>query len=149
MRYGHQPHLTRVQSPRIFLDSADDVTAVYDAFEEEYSRVYSRAATYLAGGVEISGITLWSTIPTSKVELPVLKLEKPNSSHARKVIRPTFWGAEKGWIETPVYENSLLKPGNRVEGPAIIEAVDTTIVLDDEHDYRIDERTSGLIEKKG
>ena len=149
MRYGHQPHLTRVQSPRIFLDSADDVTAVYDAFEEEYSRVYSRAATYLAGGVEISGITLWSTIPTTKVELPVLKLEKPDASHARKVTRPTFWGAEKGWIETPVYENSLLKPGNRVEGPAIIEAVDTTIVLDDEHDYRIDERTSGLIEKKG
>jgi N-methylhydantoinase A/oxoprolinase/acetone carboxylase beta subunit len=99
MRYGHQPHLTRVQSPRIFLDSAEDVTAVYDAFEEEYSRVCTagRRPTWLVAS-RFPGITLWSTIPTSKVELPVRSW-----SQASSCLRypPTFWKCGKRMDRDP------------------------------------------------
>ena len=39
-----------------------------------------------------------------------------------------------------------LRPGNRVMGPAIIEAPDTTIVIDPSKIFRIDERGNGIIE---
>ena len=38
-------------------------------------------------------------------------------------------GAGFGWIDTPVYDASRLQPGHALAGPAVIEAIDTTIVL--------------------
>ncbi|MCZ7526700.1 MAG: hypothetical protein M5U14_10175 [Acidimicrobiia bacterium] len=50
-------------------------------------------------------------------------------------------------MATNVYDLELLKPGNEVAGPAVIEAVDTTVVVDPDRVFRIDERGSGLVEK--
>lgn len=148
LRYGLQPHVTRIRSPRHQLASREDVGQIYEAFEDEYARVYSRAATFLTGGVEIVGMTLWSTVQTQKLDLPVHPLEGEDPSAARKGLRPVFWGTEHGWIDSSVYDLGSLKPGNRVEGPAVIEATDTTIVIDLERSFRVDERGSGVIERK-
>lgn len=149
MRYGQQPHVTRIRSPRIFLEGADDVRAIYAAFEEEYGRVYSPSATFLSGGVEIVGFTLWSTIRTRKLSLPHLRMEGEDSAAALKANRPTFWGPERGWLDTKVYDPVALRPGNRVEGPAILEAVDTTIVVDPGRVFHVDERGNGVIKIQG
>jgi N-methylhydantoinase A/acetophenone carboxylase len=148
LRYGLQPHVTRIRSPRLELASREDVAQVYEAFEDEYTRIYSQAATFLAGGVEIVGMTLWSTVQTQKLDLPIHRLESADPSAARKGVRPVFWGPEHGWIESHVYDLANLKPGNHVEGPAIIEAIDTTIVIDLERTFRVDERGSGVIDRK-
>lgn len=149
VRYGMQPHQTRIRSPRLHLASPEDVHQVYDAFEREYSRIYSKSATFLAGGVEITGFTLWSVIQTRKLDLPVLSLAKPDPSAARKGSRPTFWGPDIGWSDTPIYTLTGLQPGNVIEGPAVVEAPDTTIVVDPTRLFRIDERGNGTITVKG
>lgn len=149
LRYGLQPHVTRIRSPRLNLGSPEDVAEVYRAFEDEYARVYSRAATFLTGGVEIVGMTLWSIVHLEKLDLPVHRLQGGDPSAARKGSRPVFWGPERGWIDSAVYDLAALKPGNRVEGPAVIEATDTTIVIDPERAFRVDERGSGVIERQG
>lgn len=148
LRYGLQPHVTRIRSPRLGLGSREDVAEVYDAFENEYARIYSRAATFLSGGVEIVGMTLWSTVRAQRLDLPVVPLQGADSSTARKSVRPVFWGPEHGWIESGVYDLASLKPGNVVDGPAVIEAIDTTIVVDADRSFRVDERGSGVIERK-
>jgi N-methylhydantoinase A len=33
------------------------------------------------------------------------------------------------WLDTPIYDGAMLRPGHRLVGPAIIEEVDTTIVV--------------------
>lgn len=146
VRYGLQPHVTRIRSPRLSIGSAQDVKDIYEAFENEYSRIYSKAATFLSGGVEIAGMTLWSIVRTKKLELPAHKLEGEDASEARKGHRPTFWGPETGWLDSGVYELDRLKPGNRLDGPAVVEALDTTIVIDPDRRFRIDERGNGIIE---
>lgn len=146
VRYGLQPHVTRITSPRLRLASAEDVQAVYEAFEREYGRIYSSGATFLQGGVEITGMTLRSTVRTTKLELPDLPLVGTDSSDARKSARPTFWGPDRGWLDTPVYELDGLRPGNVVEGPGIVETPDTTIVVDPASLFRIDQHLSGIIE---
>ncbi|MFQ5517002.1 MAG: hypothetical protein ACE5E8_05445, partial [Acidimicrobiia bacterium] len=148
-RYGLQPHVTRFRSPRIFIDSDEDVQEIYAAFDAEYTRLYSKAASFLAGGVEITGVTLWSTITTRKQQLPVLPLEGSDPAAARKGERPTFWGPKVGWLGSTVFSLDDLRPGNEVTGPAIVEAIDTTIVIDPGRTMRVDERGSGVIEWAG
>ena len=148
VRYGMQPHQTRIRSPRLHLSSPEDVQEVYAAFEREYSRVYSPSATFLAGGVEITGFTLWSVIQTRKLDLPKLATSPPDPSGARKGSRRAFWGPEVGWSDTSVFLLPELKPGNVVEGPAIVEAPDTTIILDPSRLFRIDDRGNGVIEAR-
>jgi N-methylhydantoinase A/oxoprolinase/acetone carboxylase beta subunit len=148
MRYGLQPHVTRIRSPRIRITSASDVAEVYQAFETEYSRIYSPAATYLAGGVEILGFTLWAAIRSHKLALPVLAPATRGVEEAGKGRRPAFWGPERGWIDTPVYDLSLLGPGHRLDGPVLLEGRDATVVVDPERWFRIDDRGNGVIERK-
>jgi N-methylhydantoinase A len=148
MRYGLQPHVTRIRSPRLVLDSEDDVRAVYDAFETEYARIYSPAATFLAGGVEVVGFTLWSAIRTRKLDLPRLPPWTGTVDGAAKSKRPTYWGPERGWLDTPVYDLGRLGPGASVAGPTILEAPDTTLVIDPDRSFHIDERGNGFIDLK-
>ncbi len=148
MRYGLQPHVTRIRSPRLALGSDDDVRAVYEAFETEYARVYSPAATFLAGGVEVVGFTLWSAIRTRKLNLPELPPWTGSVEEAAKSRRPTFWGPERGWLDTPVYDLALLGPGPVIDGPALLEAPDTTLVIDPDRSFRIDGRGNGFIDLK-
>ncbi|WP_420419724.1 hydantoinase/oxoprolinase family protein [Pacificispira sp.] len=39
------------------------------------------------------------------------------------------WFAETGWTETPIVPRASLPPGSVLDGPAIVEQLDTTIVL--------------------
>jgi len=147
MRYGQQPHVTRIRSPRLRVDGPDDVAEVYRAFETEYARIYSPAATFLPGGVEILTFTLWSAVRTRKLDLPVLPPWTGSLAEARKGSRPTFWGPERGWISASVYDLARLGPGPSIEGPAVIEAADTTIVIDPDHAFCVDRRGNGVIDR--
>lgn len=66
-------------------------------------------------------------------EIPVFPVSpKADSSAAIKARRPVCFAAGAGsfvWIDTPIYDAAKLAPGHELLGPAVIEAVDTTIVL--------------------
>jgi N-methylhydantoinase A/acetophenone carboxylase len=50
-------------------------------------------------------------------------------------------------ITTPVFSYEELRPGNVVEGPAVIEGEYTTLVLPALMRFSIDERGLGILEK--
>jgi N-methylhydantoinase A/acetophenone carboxylase len=147
IRYGLQPHVTRIRSPRLRIASASDVAEVYQAFEAEYARIYSPAATYLAGGVEILGFNLWSGIRTRKLALPLLPPAGWALDEAAKGRRPAFFGPERGWIDTPVYDLSRLGPGHHLQGPVLLEGSDVTVLVEPGRTFRVDERGNGVIER--
>ena len=68
------------------------------------------------------------------------------SSDAYKGKREAFWHELGGYQATDTYELSLLEPGNKIEGPAIIEAADTNIVLPPQRTFSINEYMSGIME---
>lgn len=49
-----------------------------------------------------------------------------DASQAIKERRPVYFG---DWIDTPIYDGDRLRAGNRIDGPAIVEEVTTTIVV--------------------
>ncbi|OPY75687.1 MAG: Acetophenone carboxylase gamma subunit [Syntrophorhabdus sp. PtaU1.Bin058] len=61
--------------------------------------------------------------------------------------RPVCWEKGTGMVETPIYNRSNLLPGNVVEGPAIVEALDTTYVIRKGWTYRVDEYLNGIFEE--
>jgi N-methylhydantoinase A len=51
----------------------------------------------------------------------------PDPSHALQGNREVFSIERDSRIPLPVYDDKLLRPGNVIEGPAIVNAHDTTI----------------------
>ena len=63
------------------------------------------------------------------VEKPKLEAEKRTVGVPGKPLGVRRVYFEEGWVEASVYRITSLGPGDAVEGPSIIEAADSTIVL--------------------
>lgn len=130
MKYGGQIHGHRVASPRLRINSAEDVLAIYEAFEAEYAAFFSPVNVFPEGGVEIHNFVLRAELPPPHWDLPTYPVTGPDASPACTGTRPVYWDAAGGFVETRIYEQKLLTPGNHIEGPAVVEAEYTTTVLD-------------------
>ena len=51
------------------------------------------------------------------------------TEHALMGRRNVFFDASVGFVDTPIYNLTLLRPGIEVTGPAVIESAVTTIVV--------------------
>ncbi|MBI4528596.1 MAG: hydantoinase/oxoprolinase family protein [Deltaproteobacteria bacterium] len=146
MFYGGQFHVKRVLSPRLFIRSEEDVKAINDAFEKEFSEAFSPFVVNPEGGVFITSFILKAIVPGQKISLPTFALEGSDASAARKGERSVYWPEEKGFKTTPIYALEQLRPGNVVEGPAVAEAEYTTLVIPPPRRFFIDEHGLGILE---
>lgn len=146
MLYGGLIHVKRTASPVLFLEGPDDVHAVYDEFEREFSDAFSPLVVNKPGGVYIDNFVLKAIIPTEKLELPTHKLESPSPRDALKGQRLAYWPERADFAETPVYAHEGLRPGNVIDGPAIVEADYTTVVIPPGTLFRIDQHAQGVME---
>ncbi len=147
MLYGGLVHVKRTASPVLTLQSPADVQAVYDEFEREFSEAFSPLVVNKPGGVYIDNFVLKATIPTPKLELPTLKLESPSPQGAHKGQRLAYWPERADFAQTAVYDFDGLRPGNMVEGPAIMEADYTTMVVPPGMRFLINEHALGVLEQ--
>ena len=146
MLYGGQFHVKRALSPLLAINSAEDVRAICDAFNKEFSEAFSPFVVNPEGGIFIESFILKAIVPTKKVEMPKMTLEGHSPAAARKAERPVYWPPEKDFRTTPIFTYELLRPGNVVEGPAIVESEYTTLVVPPAMRFSIDERGLGILE---
>jgi N-methylhydantoinase A/acetophenone carboxylase len=129
-KYGGQLNILRFTSPLLFINGAEDVMTVYRAFEDEYCRVYNRISAYPQGGVDVLNLILRATVDHPKPKLPTYpRAGEIPTPEALKGKRDAYWVEYGEFRPTPIYDAKLLKHGNLINGPAVIEAEDTTIVL--------------------
>jgi len=147
MRYGDHLILTRLPSPRLHLNSEDDVKAICEAFTSTHLSRYGELAAIPITGINVENFYLFAAVPLPKPELPVFPMEGSSPDPARKGKRPVFWKAFSDFKETDIFDADLMRPGNVVLGPAIIEARDTTVVLPPDTKYTVDRYLSGIIEE--
>jgi N-methylhydantoinase A/acetophenone carboxylase len=149
MLYGGQFHVKRALSPRLSLHSDEDIRAVCDAFNKEFSEAFSPFVVNPEGGIFIESFILKAIVTTPKVHLPELPLEGKDPSGARKGERPAYWPEEKAFRPTATFTYESLRPGNVVEGPAIVEGQYTTMVVPPGMRFSIDARGLGILEAAG
>jgi N-methylhydantoinase A/acetophenone carboxylase len=148
MKFGGQVHVLRVNSPRITINSVEDVQAICQSFMQEFSEVYGAVAMYPQGGIELQNFVLHSIQPQPKIEFPRYPgAGKDVAKSAYKGERSAYWEAYGGFHPTPIVDRDSLKPENVLEGPAIVEGRDTTVVLEPGAKLTVDPYLNFIIEK--
>lgn len=148
MRYGAQWRYTHIESPVLFLKSEEDIKKICQHFTEEFKTMYGAEAAFPEAGIEVETFRLFTELkiphfPISKYEMG----EENPSPEALKGVRECFWEAEKGFKKTPIFNWDALKPGNRIKGPAIIEATTTTVVVEPEWSFSMDPYLNGILKQ--
>ena len=126
MRFRHQVHQVRVPVPGGSL-SAAEVEGFVARFIELYEQSFGKGTAVTEAGVEI----LTFHVVATTVHVPVILKEDPvageDPAAAAMGDRPVYF--DDGFIETPIFDHRRLAPGNRIEGPALIEGANTTLVV--------------------
>jgi N-methylhydantoinase A len=62
--------------------------------------------------------------------------------------RKVYFGKENGVLTTQVYNRDLFEPGHNISGPAIVEQLDTTTVIQPEQEATVDGYRNIIIKEK-
>ncbi|MBP1685879.1 MAG: hydantoinase/oxoprolinase family protein [Deltaproteobacteria bacterium] len=128
VRYGSQMDDIEVASPVSRINSAEDMDKLIAAFEDVYESVYAGVAKHPQAGYQIFELGLTATIPKVKPKLVQRPLGgKEPSPEAFKGEREVYH--EGRWHVTPILDMDRFRPGNEIEGIAVIEAPSTTFFV--------------------
>jgi N-methylhydantoinase A len=111
------------------LDRVEFDTLV-DRFKEEYAKRYGRGSIVLGAPVEFVNLRAVGTGRTVQASLEAGHTEhvKPGTKATAAMTRMVRVEREAGGEEAvDVYEGRQLLPGHTLEGPALIEGIDTTV----------------------
>lgn len=139
MRYGMQYNLTRIVSPHINITSDQDFKEICDKFTEQYAAIYTPEATFPMGGINVECFFLTAYVETIGQTIQRFELKGENPSESSLIsTRPAYWDSKSDFEDTPVFAFSKLEAGNKIIGPALIEAKDTTYVIEPEWQFSLD-----------
>jgi N-methylhydantoinase A len=122
MRYGEQIFEVGVDLDGVDWAGPDPMREVVGRFHRRHEELY----TYSVPDQEVvlvnARVAVVGRLPALPQE-PALSARAPARPRTRRRI---YVG---GWIEVPIYDLDALAPGQVVEGPAVVEAATTTVLL--------------------
>jgi N-methylhydantoinase A len=122
LRYPHQGYTLAVEC------ASEDKERIKRDFDDLHRQVYGQSAP--AEDAEIVTFRLQAEIAVPKLELAPLGKGEGGSAHARKGERRVYDLDADRFVAAGIYDRALLKAGDKVDGPAVIEQFDaTTLVL--------------------
>jgi N-methylhydantoinase A len=116
--------------------SALDPADLRRRFDETYARLYGR--TYPESPVEFVNFCVRASLPVKLLALPKLTV-RGRAGDAVKGERKAYSGLARAFIACPVYDRYRLAPGAEIEGPAIFEERESTVIVDQDAHTRVDE----------
>jgi N-methylhydantoinase A len=123
MRYGEQIFEIDVALDGVDLESPSLITEIEDRFHRRHEELY----TYASRDQEVvfvnARVAAIGAVSTGRAEDQGAASIAPCRPRSR---RKAFFG---GWLDVPVYALDDLKPGQSLQGPVIIEAETTTVVI--------------------
>ena len=138
VRYGSQMDDIEVPSPVSRINSAEDMDKLTAAFEDLYVKVYAGVAKHPQAGYQVFELGLTATIPKVKPKLVKRPLEGKNpQKEAIKEERDVYYDGQ--WYRATIYDMDQIRPGNEIEGIAVVEAPATTFFVPPGRRARMDE----------
>jgi N-methylhydantoinase A len=83
------------------------------------------------------------------IDRPVMRKLEPtdgNIARALKTPRQVYFTDAGGWVKSDIYDRSLLRAGDRLAGPAIVEQMDCTTVIPPEVTATVDENGNLMLD---
>ncbi|MEH7225737.1 hydantoinase/oxoprolinase family protein [Bacillus sp. JJ1566] len=117
---------------------------VFHSTNEQYLKeeLQSIAKQLDSERITIEFVRLNSYVSVSHFALPSLELD--NTIPEPKSIRPIYW--QGNVINTHIYDIEGLQPGHKIDGPAVLESSNTTIVVPLGAKFRMDQHLNGIME---
>ncbi len=125
MRYVGQSYELPVPLPDGKVEDA--LAGMLRRFHEEHERAYGFAAP--AEPVEFVTLRLTAVGGIAKPKLREIPKREGDVSTARRTVRKVYFAEARGFIDCPSYDRYRLSAGGVVEGPAIVEEMDSTTVI--------------------
>ena len=135
LRYAHQGSELTVpfDSPCV---TAGGLAQMLDEFHRRHERLYGFA---LNQPVEIVTFRVTAAGQVGNVNLPERSGRNEDSVDATVDHRPVYFEESRGYALTAIYEREALPPGSVISGPAILEGMDSTAVVNPGWQTRIDQ----------
>lgn len=136
MRYVGQEHAVTVDLPLAYFEGRDR-SAIKQQFDELHKVRYGTSAPKEPADLVSLRVTVLGTMkkpPKHSVDEGSSKPEKA----ALRAVKPVYF-RQGGWADTRVYTRELLRAGNTITGPALIEEHASTTVIQPGDDLRVDE----------
>ncbi len=116
-----------IESPIAEVKS-NQLNVLTDRYDTLFENIYKRGTKSPELGYHITKAIATGVVPVPKPVLPEYELQgKEPLENASKGNREIYWGGS--WHEASLWEMDLLKSGNIVYGPAVIEAPATTLLV--------------------
>jgi N-methylhydantoinase A/acetone carboxylase beta subunit len=134
MQYYGQLNDIEIVSPHMELDDSTQLDDLISEFEEAYGKVYARSARSPELGYLVTQAIVHGSVEVEKPALP--DVAEREGTPPTKGSRHVRWGDD--YAETAIHELDDVEPGNRIEGPAIVESVATTFAIPPDRSARLD-----------
>lgn len=140
MRFRFQINELSVPIPDGPID-ADTIRALVARFIESYEARFGEGSAFEAAGIEM---TTFRVVGRSPAARPTLRTFDPGAAAAaEETTRAIF--SDGAWRDARVLRHEALRPGLGIDGLAVVEMKDTTIVVGDGQRASVDDRGSLVI----
>jgi N-methylhydantoinase A len=137
MRYIKQYHEVNVVITKEEMDKID-LDSIANKFHPEHNRLFGYSLEEEKTPIELINMRLTLIGKTDKPKFLEEENKGEDASGAIKGKRKVYLPNEKQFSEINVYDGYKLACGNRIEGPAIIEQVNTTTFVSSEYNVICD-----------
>ena len=146
MRYVGQGYEVEVPIEEITVKNGD-VTAVAECFAESYQRRFGRTEKMPPETVT------WRVVVSGPRPPLVDAVRHSTGKPAKELVeakhRPVWFGDLEGFVDTPVYARTPLGSGTSIEGPAVIEETESTLIIPPDFRGTMDTSLNLIVEKRG
>jgi N-methylhydantoinase A len=139
LQFRGQVHAVRVAVDDGDLDAADGGERVIERFLDLYETRFGRGTAYRKAGVEAVTFVVEGTAALPIPDPGPLPAGPSDSAEARKGNREVYLHDRQAFGPLPVFDADRLRPGHVVEGRALIDAEDTTILVHAGQRLHVDE----------
>lgn len=99
------------------------------------------------GPVRLASVAYFASAPVPHFQWQKQPAANADVESARRGERTIWFGGDEQWVVTPVYDRALMGNGHKIDGPAIAESSQTTILVPSGWNLRIDHYDNALLER--
>jgi N-methylhydantoinase A len=139
MRYTGQAHEVVLElPPDMLMGLLDDksIKRLERMFHDRHKALFGHSSP--DGAVEFITLSVTAIGPLEKEEMYTIEEGSEDAGHALKGIRQVFFEEFKGYGDCQTYDRYALNANNVIQGPAVVEQMDTTIVIPPRQMARVD-----------
>ena len=146
MRYLGQFHEVEVTEVPLGKIGPKELEGITEAFHRRHKALFTFDMTQRE--VEFLNVCLKATMRQEPLKLAEIPQGSGKPDQALKRHRPVLWSLAKGFEETPAYDGTRLKCGDRIAGPAIIEEPATTVVIPVSYNCTVDKVKNYILSRR-